>query len=76
MSSYIEKIETARRIHDNYPGAWVHSMIFDRSDILDAFDMVIELFTNEKVTINYQDKKYYVLIEFKNGGNNGNNNSN
>ena len=65
MSSYIEKIETARRIHDNYPGAWSHSMIFDRSDILDAFDMVIELFTNEKVTIHYQDKKYYVLIEFK-----------
>jgi hypothetical protein len=65
MSSYIEKIETARRIHDNYPGAWSHSMIFDRSDILDAFDMTLKTFPNDKVTIHYEDGKYGILIEFK-----------
>tara|TARA_R110000822_G_scaffold17153_1_gene57901 strand:- start:43 stop:258 length:216 start_codon:yes stop_codon:yes gene_type:complete len=65
MSSYIEKIETAIRIHQNYPGAWSHSMIFQRIDILNAFDMVIEAFPNEKVTIHYRDEKYYILIEFK-----------
>jgi hypothetical protein len=41
-------------------------MIFDRNDILDAFDMVIEMFPNDKITIHYGEGNYWVVIEFNN----------
>lgn len=69
MRTYIETIELAQRIHDNYPGAWSHSFICERNDILDAFDMTFDAFPNAKVTIHYSDVNYWIVIDFKNGGN-------
>lgn len=68
MRTYIETIEVAQRIHDNYPGAWSHSFICERKNILDAFDMTREAFQNGKVTVHYGDGDYWIVIDFKNVG--------
>ena len=65
MSEYQDKLTRAKSLHEKY-GSISHSMIFDRNDILDAFDMVIEMFPNDKATIHYGKGNYWVVLEFNN----------
>jgi hypothetical protein len=69
MRTYIETIEGAKRIHEQYGGI-SHWFICERKDILNAFEMAFEVFLNDKVTIHYEEGNYWVVIEFNNGGNN------
>jgi hypothetical protein len=68
MKTYIETIEGAKRIHEQYGGI-SHSFICERKDVLNAFDMAFHVFPNDKVTIHYGEGNYWVVIEFNNGGN-------
>jgi hypothetical protein len=68
MKTYIETIEGAKRIHEQYGGI-SHSFICKRKDILNAFDMAFQEFPNDKVTIHYGEGNYWVVIEFNNGVN-------
>jgi hypothetical protein len=69
MRSYIETIEVAKRINEDYPGTISHAFVCERTDILNAFDFAFQAFSNDKVTIHYLEGNYYVVIEFNNGGN-------
>jgi len=65
MSEYIMKILNAKTLHQNWPGAYSHSMIINRDEVLDALDMAIEMFPDAKVTIHYGKGDYWVVVEFK-----------
>lgn len=65
MSEHQDKLTRAKSLYEKY-GSISHSMIFDRNDILDAFDMAIAMFPNDKVTIHYGEGNYWVVIEFNN----------
>ena len=69
MKRYIQAIETAKRINEDYPGTISHAFVCERTDILNAFDLAFQAFPNDKVTIHYVEGNYYVVIEFNNGGN-------
>jgi hypothetical protein len=59
------KILNAKTLHQNWLGAYSHSMIINRDEVLDALDMAIEMFPDAKVTIHYGESDYWIAIEFK-----------
>ena len=65
MSEYLMKILNAKTLHQNWPGAYSHSMTINRDEVLDALDMAIEMYPDEKVTIQYGESNYWIVIEFK-----------